>query len=121
MRSIAILLVLFCMAVVRAGPTSHDASAATNSAVSSHKPSVYVGGNVQKPGRYDWFPGMTVVDAIQAAGGFEDSTGHLAFIMRIEGGYNIRINFDADKFPYGVKQPPLLKDGDTVSVPRRII
>ena len=120
MRGIGILFLLVCLTVVRAGPASHDSSAGTNSVDSPHKPSVDVDGAVQKPGRYDWFPGMTVVDAIQAAGGFT-STNHLAWITRIEGGHSSRVIFHADTFPYGVKKPPLLKDGDMVSVPKRIM
>ena len=121
MRCIGILLLLVSLTGVYAAPVSHSSSTATNSAESSSKPSVYVDGQVQKPGRYDWFPGMTVVDAIEAAGGLKDSTGHLIWITRIVDGHTIRITFHADTFSYGVKKPPLLKDGDMVSVPKKIV
>jgi protein involved in polysaccharide export with SLBB domain len=75
---------------------------------------------VQKPGRYDWFPGMTVVDVIQAAGGFT-STNHWVWIERTEGGCLHRIAFNADTIPYGLKKPFLLQDGDMVSVPKNVI
>jgi len=120
MRGIGILLLLVCLTVVRAAPVAHDSSVATNSADSSRKPSIYVTGQVQNPGRYDWLQGMTVVDAIQAAGGFT-STNHLVWIERIEGGHSSRIVFHSDTFPYGVRKPPMLKDGDLVSVPKRIL
>jgi hypothetical protein len=120
MQSISLLFLLACLTVVQADPTSNGNSAVTNSVDGPHKPSVYVGGAVQKPGRYDWFPGMTVVDAIQVAGGFTDSKGHLALILRIVDGHTIRIKFNADTFPYGAEKPPSLEDGDTVSVPKRI-
>lgn len=118
MRSIGIIFLLVCLAVVRAGPVSHDSSVATNSAVSFHKPSVYIFGQVQKPGRYDWFHGMTVVDAVQAAGGFT-STNHWVGIERIEDGHLHRIAFNPDTFPHDMKMPPMLmlNDGDMVSVP----
>jgi len=120
MRSTGILFLLVCLTVVQAGPVSHDSSAATNSPASSNKPSVQVYGQVKKPGHYDWFSGMTVIDAIQAAGGFT-STNQLVWIQRVESGHSSRIAFHADTFPYGAKKPPLLKDGDLVSVPEKIL
>jgi len=112
MRSIGILLLFVCL-VARAAPVSHDSSVATNSADGSHRPSIYVDGQVQKPGRYDWFQGMTVVDAITVAGGLKQSASHRIEIIRDDS----RVIFHADTFPYGVKKPPLLKAGDFISVP----
>lgn len=120
MRSIVILLLLVCLAGVHAAPVSHSSSTATNSTESPVKPSVYVTGQVQKPGRYDWFSGMTVVDAITAAGGLKDSAGHLIWITRIEGSRMVRIIFHGDTFPYGIRKPPLLKEGDTVQVLKKL-
>ena len=117
MRSLGILFLLVCSTIVRAGPVSHDSSIATNSADSSRKPSIYVTGQVQKPGRYDWFQGMTVVDAITTAGGLKQSNGHYTRITRTDG---TAIMFHADTFPYGVSKPPLLKAGDTVEVRKKL-
>jgi hypothetical protein len=120
MRSIGILFLLVCLTVVRAGPVSHDSSAVTNSAAGFHKPSIYIYGQVQKPGPYDWFQGMTVVDAVQAAGGFT-STNHSVEIERIEDGHGIfhHIIFNPDTFPHDMKMPPMLmlNDSDIISVP----
>ena len=118
MRGISILFLLVCLTVVRAGPVLHDSSVATNSAASFHKPSVYIFGQVQKPGRYDWFQGMTVFDAVQAGGGFT-STNHWVGIERIEDGHFHRIAFNPDTFPFGMKMPLMLMliDGDMLSVP----
>ncbi len=85
------------------------------------KPSIYVYGDVEKPGRHDWFPGMTVMDAIQAAGGIKGSNSHMVRINRIADGHTIRITFQADKFSYGVKKPPLLKEGDIVSAAEKVV
>ncbi len=84
MRSIAILLLFVCLTGACAAPVSRNNSTATNSAEISINSSVYVYGQVQKPGRYDWFSGMTVVDAITAAGGLKQSNGHYTRITRNE-------------------------------------
>jgi protein involved in polysaccharide export with SLBB domain len=114
MRNIVIFLLLVFLAGVCGFYTAHASSATTNSADSSIKPYIYVDGQVQKPGRYDWFPGMTVVDAINAAGGLKHSAGHRIVILHSDGS---RIIYHGDTFPYGEKKPPLLKADDIVSVP----
>jgi len=121
MRSLGILFLLVCLTSMRAGTVSSDSSATTNATDSSYKPSIYIDGQVQKPGSYAWFPGMTIVDAIQAAGGFANSTNHLVWIMRVENGHQNRVKFNADTFLYGVEKAPSLEDGDVISVPNRIL
>ena len=112
MRSLIVSFLLACVASVFAGSISHDPSAPTNSVP---KPSIYVDGEVQKPGRYDWFSGMTVVDAINAAGGLSRSASHRILIVRADGS---RIVFHMDSNPNDVKKAPALYAGDVVSVRR---
>jgi protein involved in polysaccharide export with SLBB domain len=114
MRSIGIFLLFLFATGVYAAPTSQRSLATTNSAIIPAKPSIVVSGQVQKPGRYDWVPGMTVVDAIAVAGGLKQSAGHRIRISHDDGSLII---FHSDTFPYGVKKPPLLKAGDSVSIP----
>ena len=114
MRSIVIFLLLACMTGKGAVAVSQNSSAATLSTDNaSIKPSVLVGGQVQKPGRYAWFPGMTVVDALNAAGGLHRSTGHLVLITHCD---NSRILFHGDTFPYSTMKPLLVNAGDAISV-----
>ena len=112
MRWIAIFLLLAGMTGARAVPV--QASASTAVANSPDKPSVYVGGQVQKPGHYPWFHGMTVVDAINAAGGRTVSSGYQIQISRTDG---TRIRLHADTFPYGLARPPPVDAGHCVLMP----
>jgi len=77
---------------------------------------VYVRGGVFKPSRYDWTNGMTVLDAIRAAGGFRefaagvkvthtDGTGEFYKYLRI--------------IDESLEQP-LLRPGDRLMVPNKI-
>jgi protein involved in polysaccharide export with SLBB domain len=118
MRSINIFLLLVFLTSTCGIQVSNANSSPTNSADGSIKAYVDVGGGVKKPGQYEWFPGMTVVDAISAAGGFTDSTEHIAVITHSDG---TREKFNADTFPYATKKPPLLKAGDVISVPKRTV
>ena len=121
MRGIGFLFLLVCLISIRAEPVSSGSSGTANSTNSSHKPSIFVDGLVQKPGRYDWFSNMTVVDAIEAAGGFTNPTNHLVRITRTESGHQNRIIFDADKSLHGLDKAPSLKEGDVISVPGKIL
>jgi polysaccharide export outer membrane protein len=76
---------------------------------------VYVGGEVEKPGRIVWTPDLTASKAIQAAGGFtlyakEDRVG----VVRNQTLYELDIKL-AQKNP---SQDPKLEPGDSVQVPR---
>ena len=76
---------------------------------------VYVIGGVYKPGRYDWTNGMTVLDAIGAAGGFRDfATG--VRVTHTDGTSEfyryLRIIDES-------LEQPVLRSGDRLSVPRR--
>ena len=85
MRSIVIFLLLVYLTSTCGNHLSYANFAPTNSANSSLKAYVDVGGGVQNPGRYEWFPGMTVVDAINDAGGFTDAAIHSADIFHPDG------------------------------------
>jgi protein involved in polysaccharide export with SLBB domain len=76
---------------------------------------VYVGGEVEKPGRIVWTPDLTAAKAVQAAGGFtlyakEDKVG----IVRNQALYVVDIKL-AQKNP---SQDPRLEPGDSLQVSR---
>jgi polysaccharide biosynthesis/export protein VpsN len=76
---------------------------------------VYVGGEVEKPGRIIWTPDLTASKAIQAAGGFtlyakEDRVG----VVRNQALYQLDIKL-AQRDP---SQDPRLEPGDSVQVSR---
>jgi len=74
---------------------------------------VYVCGEVHTPGRYGWFTGMTVVDAINSASGFTDFAGRRIKILHIDGRQET-VNRDT---PYVTNTPPMVKEGDMIFVP----
>jgi len=76
---------------------------------------VYVGGEVEKPGRIVWTPDLTAAKAVQAAGGFtlyakEDKVG----VVRNQLLYELDIKL-AQKNP---SQDPKLEPGDSIQVSR---
>jgi polysaccharide export outer membrane protein len=76
---------------------------------------VYVGGEVEKPGRIVWTPDLTAAKAIQAAGGFtlyakEDRVS----VVRNQNLYPIDIKL-AQRDP---SQDPRLEPGDSIQVSR---
>jgi protein involved in polysaccharide export with SLBB domain len=76
---------------------------------------VYVGGEVEKPGRIVWTPDLTAAKAVQAAGGFtlyakKDKVG----VVRNQVLYNLDIKL-AQTSP---SQDPKLEPGDSIEVPR---
>jgi protein involved in polysaccharide export with SLBB domain len=76
---------------------------------------VYVGGEVQRPGRIIWTPDLTVAKAIQSAGGFSlyaKETG--VILVRDNNAYPIDVKI-AQKNP--TQDPPLVP-GDSLQVPR---
>jgi polysaccharide export outer membrane protein len=76
---------------------------------------VYVGGEVEKPGRIIWTPDLTAAKAIEAAGGFtlyarEDKVA----VVRNQALYDLDIKL-AQKDP---SQDPRLEPGDSIQVSR---
>jgi polysaccharide export outer membrane protein len=76
---------------------------------------VYVGGEVQHPGRIVWTPDLTVAKAIQAAGGFTLYARETAVSLnREKSAYVVDVKL-AQKNP---EQDPKLVPGDSLQVPR---
>jgi protein involved in polysaccharide export with SLBB domain len=76
---------------------------------------VYVGGEVQRPGRIVWTPDLTVAKAIQSAGGFSLYAKETAVtLVRDNAAYQIDVKL-AQKNP---TQDPRLVPGDSLQVPR---
>jgi polysaccharide biosynthesis/export protein VpsN len=76
---------------------------------------VYVGGEVQRPGRIVWTPDLTAAKAIQSAGGFSLYAKETAVnLVREEKAYSLNIAL-AQKNP---GQDPRLVPGDSLQVPR---
>jgi polysaccharide export outer membrane protein len=76
---------------------------------------VYVGGEVQRPGRIIWTPDLTVATAIQAAGGFTLYAKETAVtLVRDKAAYSIDVKL-AQRTP---AQDPRLMPGDSLQVPR---
>jgi polysaccharide biosynthesis/export protein VpsN len=76
---------------------------------------IYVGGEVQRPGRIIWTPDLTVAKAIQSAGGFSLYAKETAVsLVRERNAYPIDVKL-AQKNP---AQDPRLMPGDSLQVPR---
>jgi protein involved in polysaccharide export with SLBB domain len=76
---------------------------------------IYVGGEVEKPGRIVWTPDLTASKAIQAAGGFTlYAKEQKVSVVRNQILYDIDIKL-AQKSP---SQDPRLEPGDSIQVPR---
>jgi polysaccharide export outer membrane protein len=81
---------------------------------------IYAIGKLTRPGPYPLAPGMTVMQALSAAGGFTEwaDTKNI-LIVRREGGKETQLRFNYKEFTAGEKleQNILLKPGDTIVVP----
>ena len=76
---------------------------------------IYVGGEVQRPGRIIWTPDLTVTKAVQSAGGFTLYAKETAVnLVREKNAYPIDVKL-AQKNP---AQDPRLLPGDSLQVPR---
>ena len=81
---------------------------------------VYTIGKVTKPGPYPLAPGMTVMQALSAAGGFAEwADPKNIIIVRREGGKETQLRFNYKEYTSGenLQQNILLKPGDTIVVP----
>jgi polysaccharide biosynthesis/export protein VpsN len=86
-----------------------------NVSVSVTERYIYVGGEVQRPGRIIWTPDLTVAKAIQSAGGFTLYAKETAVsLVREKNAYPIDVKL-AQKNP---AQDPRLLPGDSLQVPR---
>lgn len=84
-------------------------------AVSVTERYVYVGGEVQRPGRIVWTPDLTAAKAIQSAGGFSLYAKETAVtLIRDKSAYTIDVKL-AQRSP---AQDPRLVPGDSLQIPR---
>ena len=76
---------------------------------------VYVGGEVQRPGRIEWAPDLTMTKAIQAAGGFTLYAKETAInVVRDQNAYTLNARL-AQKSP---SEDPKLLPGDSLQIDR---
>lgn len=76
---------------------------------------VYVGGEVQRPGRIEWTPDLTMTKAIQAAGGFTLYAKETAIsVVRDQSAYTLDARL-AQKSP---AEDPKLLPGDSLQIDR---
>lgn len=76
---------------------------------------IYIGGEVQRPGRIVWTPDLTLTKAIQSAGGFSLYAKEAAItLVRDNGSYQVNAQV-AQKNPL---DDPRLMPGDSLQVPR---
>lgn len=76
---------------------------------------VYIGGEVQRPGRIPWSPDLTLSKAVQSAGGFTlYAKENRVTITRDRQAHDFDVKL-AQKKP---DQDPLLFPGDSIQVPR---
>ena len=76
---------------------------------------IYVGGEVQRPGRIVWTPDLSVAKAIQSAGGFTLYAKETAVsLIREKNTYAIDVKL-AQRNPV---EDPRLVPGDSLQVPR---
>src|SRR5258705_9552271 len=115
MRNLISLLMLFAVTAACANTAPPSTS---NKRI---EPYIYVQGGVRAPGRYDWKNGMTVLDAIQAAGGFTNpAEQQLIKIIHADGTMALYRHRDIAHQSYAyqpvaddAKKPPLARAGDT--------
>jgi protein involved in polysaccharide export with SLBB domain len=113
MRHLIYIVMLAGVSVLCGSQGSSTASAPPKAGGRQVEPYIYVSGGVHKPGRYDWTKGMTVIDAIHAAGGFTDPATRKVRIVHFDGASEIYTRDDTNV-------PPILRAGDRISVPRRV-
>lgn len=76
---------------------------------------VYIGGEVQRPGRIIWSPDLTLAKAVQSAGGFTlYAKENKVTLTRDRKAYDFDVKL-AQRQP---EQDPLLFPGDSIQVPR---
>ena len=82
---------------------------------------VSLAGSVAKPGSYPLTAGMTVIDAISAAGGLSSlaSGNHTIVTRRVDGKLQ-RYTVEVEKIIEGTAEDFSLQDGDIVYVPERV-
>ena len=87
---------------------------------SSKKVSVL--GQVQKPGSYSWADGMTVVEAISQAGGFNSiaDSKNVILVRRTGKDKAVTVPISVDAITEGQQPNILLQAGDSIKVDQRV-
>lgn len=81
---------------------------------------IYVLGEVNKAGTYALFPGMTLLQALSSAGGFNQFADvKKIYLLRTENGQQVKFLFNYKEVVHGraPEQNIALKTGDTIIVP----
>ena len=82
------------------------------------KSKIYVGGKIEKPGLYDYQPGLTALNVCILAGGFAKfSAPNRTKIIRKENGEQMIIEVDLNDVKEGKAPDVELKPGDRIHVP----
>jgi len=76
---------------------------------------VYIGGEVQRPGRIVWSPDLTLSKAVQSAGGFTLYAKETRVTLTRD---RKAVDFDVKLAQRQPEQDPLLFPGDSIQVPR---
>ena len=89
------------------------------------KPSFVVGGQVEKPGKFDWRGEVTLTQAIAIAGGFKDNAKHSQVLLfrRVsdEWAETKLINVKQMINAKNLREDPVLHPGDMLYVPKNAI
>ncbi len=81
---------------------------------------IYILGEVNRPGAYTLFPGMTFLQALSSAGGFTQFADlKKIYLLRTEGGRQAKFLFNYKDVVHGraLHGNIVLKTGDTIAVP----
>ena len=76
---------------------------------------VYIGGEVQRPGRIAWSPDLTLAKAVQSAGGFTLYAKETKVTLTRD---RQAYDFDVKLAQRSPEEDPLLFPGDSIQVPR---
>ncbi len=89
------------------------------------KPYITVGGEVGKPGKFDWRGDLTVTQAIAIAGGFTDASKHSQVLLfrRVSDQWTSAKIIDVKKMlaSRDLQEDPDLQPGDMLFVPKNFI
>jgi polysaccharide biosynthesis/export protein len=89
------------------------------------KPYFVVGGQVQKPGKFDWRSEVTLTEAIEIAGGFTDAAKHSEVLLfrRVSDQWTAARIINVKKMvnSRNLQEDPELQPGDMLIVPKNYI
>jgi polysaccharide export outer membrane protein len=89
------------------------------------KPFFTVGGQVGKPGKFDWYGDITLTQAIAIAGGFTDASKHSQVLLfrRVSDEWTEAriINVKKMMSSRDLQEDPELKPGDMLFVPKNVL